>query len=117
MLKKLNCFGPIWSSDVAHNVFWLLISLSLIDLHPSYVYNQLTPERILPERALASFFLHLKHQREEESYQSEACGLMVMYRIVLGAITNLQYSQSLGSCSLKPIWLCNPRFAGMCSAA
>lgn len=36
MLKKLNCFGPIWSSDVAHNVFWLLISLSLIDLHPSY---------------------------------------------------------------------------------
>lgn len=42
---------------------------------------------------------------------------MVMYRIVLGAITNLQYSQSLGSCLLKPIWLCTPCFAGMCSAA
>lgn len=76
MLKKLNSFGSIWSSDVDHNVFWLLISLSLIDVHLSSLYNQLTPERILPERALASFFMHLKHQREEESYQSEACGLM-----------------------------------------
>lgn len=117
MLKKLNSFGSIWSSDVDHNVFWLLISLSLIDVHLSSLYNQLTPERILPERALASFFMHLKHQREEESYQSEACGLMVMYRIMLGAITTLQYSQSLGSCLLKPIWLCTLGFARMCSTA
>lgn len=29
MLKKLNFIGLVWSSNVDHNTFWLLISLSV----------------------------------------------------------------------------------------